>query len=91
MPKWEWCKDMEGEAMCVTNTAPDGTVLHYTTYMSNDGEFLDNPGDHLMWDGDLEKPTLTRSILHQQYVGREQGYVDYWHGYLRKGEFVEEA
>ena len=87
MPTWEWYKGMEGVAMCITNVSPDGVVHRFVTYTSNNGDHWNCEGSHLMWDGNLEKPTLTKSILHQYYAGREKGYIDFWHGYLRQGVF----
>jgi hypothetical protein len=39
---------------------------------------------HWQWDGDMEFPTLSPSILVNAYPGWNEG----WHGFLRNGKLI---
>lgn len=56
-----------------------------------DGKFCRLPLDGTRgwtWDGNLDTPTITPSILTSVEWGPERRYIELWHGYLTKGRFV---
>ena len=80
--KWSWWRPGEDMRVELSN----GVVRHLL--MRNNGSDWGRPGEEPMWDGDMESPTLAKSISFKKEYDWI-GIVELWHGHLIKGVFSD--
>ena len=79
---WRWA--YVGFFMLVKVVRNDGKVRRAGLFMSRSKALWNKRGPIKAWNGDVQRPTLTGSILVTNRLGGT-----FWHGYLREGKAYE--
>ena len=82
---WRWVNPTLHKRLMVRLERSDGRRgFDRIVYVRHAADNWSEGGDVKGWDGDLDAPTLSPSLLFKNASGE-----DLWHGYLRRGEFVQ--
>lgn len=58
-------------------------------YMESEPNNWARPGDSEHWDGNVDVPTLSPSILVPAHETRDGGHCPGWHGFIKQGKVYE--
>ena len=78
--RWRWARP--GDYILLTLETEHGPQ-EAGVFVEHDACWWNKRGPVKAWDGDLDAPTLDRSILVQNRAGKTL-----WHGHLIRGELV---